>query len=250
MSTREKKRADEPRTPVPAYIVTFSDMVTLLLTFFVLLLTLAEKRDIGLFQKGHDSFKRAIADFGLAGLLFNKDVSVQFTHPRIKYRTEKARDEAEDFSTDQAAETYRRILHEIERMIKIQPSQITAAEKIYTITDIYFADGDWTLNARAKSWMDAHAGQLRESFAREKPVMYVVGIAAGEPDERQRWLVSARRAQAVADYMQTALGADNGWTVYNWGAGSGGVWTAQRGVFSTNMHIAIAVLTEDTRSRR
>ena len=36
-----KGRREEPKTPVPGYIVTFSDMITLLLTFFVMLLSMA-----------------------------------------------------------------------------------------------------------------------------------------------------------------------------------------------------------------
>jgi len=39
---------DKPK--VPSYIVTFSDMVTLLLTFFVMLLSLAEVQDPELFN--------------------------------------------------------------------------------------------------------------------------------------------------------------------------------------------------------
>ncbi|MHC4291149.1 MAG: flagellar motor protein MotB, partial [Planctomycetota bacterium] len=36
------KVPEESKTPVPSYIVTYSDMITLLLTFFVMLLSLAE----------------------------------------------------------------------------------------------------------------------------------------------------------------------------------------------------------------
>ena len=46
---------EEEGTKVPGYIVTFSDMVTLLLTFFVMLLTLADVQDPELFDKGRDS---------------------------------------------------------------------------------------------------------------------------------------------------------------------------------------------------
>ncbi len=243
-----KKKTDDSKSSVPAYIVTFSDMVTLLLTFFVLLLSLAEKRDAGLLQKGRDSFKRAIADFGLSGLLFNKDVNAQFSHPRIKYKIDKGEDEPEDRSIDLATEIYRRLLEEIEQMMKIMPSQITCTEKTFHITDISFSDGDWTLNSKGMSYLDSYVGQLRESFVQEKPILYVVGLAGNEPGEKQQWLVSARRSQAVADHIKRALGDNAPWTVYNWGAGSGGVWTGQSGMFSTKMQIAIAVLTDEERT--
>jgi len=245
------KNNNEPgKTPVPAYIVTFSDMVTLLLTFFVLLLSLAEKQDSGLFQKGLDSFQKAIADFGLSGLLFNRDPSVQFDHPRIKYKTDKAQDEPEDPSVDQTTETLKRILEEIEHLMKIQPSQITCNEKIFLMTDIAFPDGEWRLDAKSRARLDLYVAEWRESFALEKPILYVVGTAAGEHEETQQYLVSARRAQAVANHLRTAFGSDAKWTIYSWGAGAGGAWTAQGGQFSSEMHIAIAVLTQNKRSNR
>ena len=53
---QEESAADE----VPAYIVTFSDMVTLLLTFFVMLLSLATMQDPELLNKGRDSFVESL----------------------------------------------------------------------------------------------------------------------------------------------------------------------------------------------
>ena len=53
---------------VPAYIVTFSDMVTLLLTFFVMLLSMSKSRNTELFQRGHDSFVNSIKNFGLGAV--------------------------------------------------------------------------------------------------------------------------------------------------------------------------------------
>ncbi|MDD5011702.1 MAG: flagellar motor protein MotB, partial [Phycisphaerae bacterium] len=48
-----RKSAPQDNPPsVPAYIVTFSDMVTLLLTFFVLLISLAKMQDPEKFNAG------------------------------------------------------------------------------------------------------------------------------------------------------------------------------------------------------
>ena len=57
---------------VPGYIVTFSDMVTLLLTFFVMLLSLSQIQDPELFDKGRDAFLESIRNIGL-GVLFGKE---------------------------------------------------------------------------------------------------------------------------------------------------------------------------------
>jgi len=241
-----KKKSDDASNAVPAYIVTFSDMVTLLLTFFVLLLSLAEDQDESRFARGQDSFKRAIADFGMSGILFNKDVGSQFEHPKIKYKIDKGDDEPEDRSIDLATEVFRRTIEEIEQMMKIMPSHITGAEKTLTVADIVFAEGSWTLDGKAKAYFDNFARQLQETFAGDKPVLYVVGLAAEERGEKQQWLVSARRAQAVADHLKKLLGDENRWRIYSWGAGAGGAWTGTSGTLSTETQIAIAVLTEGT----
>ncbi|HPD45841.1 MAG TPA: flagellar motor protein MotB [Anaerohalosphaeraceae bacterium] len=240
-----KRKPEDPPPSAPEWIVTYSDMVTLLLTFFVLLLTMAKEKDAN-FHAAHASYQRATANFGLPGALFGREVGSYFEHPRILYKVDKGEKEAtEDRSMDLATETYRRIIQEIEQVMKIMPSQITCTEKTFHVTDIAFAKGDWTLDAKAKSYLDNYIKQLRESYAGERPALYVVGLAAEEPTPREQWLVSARRAQAVVDYIKRALENDARWTFFSWGAGAGGVWTGQRGIFSTKMHIAIAVLTEN-----
>ena len=67
--SKQRQGPVEEKQKVPAYIVTFSDMVTLLLTFFVLLLTLAQVQDPELFNRGRDSFFESIRYCGLGNLL-------------------------------------------------------------------------------------------------------------------------------------------------------------------------------------
>ena len=235
------RKPEEPKQGAPAYIVTFSDMITLLLTFFVLLLSLATDQKEGMFMKGTNSFKRAVADFGMSGLLFSKNDGNRFTHPKIKYKIDKGEDAPEDRSIDAATEVNRRILQDIEKMMKISPSQITCSSKNFTVTDIKFADGSWTLNDNAKKYIENHVRQVRQNLYGETPTFYIVGLAASEKNEKDQWIVSARRAQAVANHMKNLY---DDWPVYSWGAGPGGNWTSQTGLFTQETDIMIAQLTE------
>jgi len=70
----------------------------------------------------------------------------------------------------------------------------------------------------------------------------VVGLAADEPDEKQQWLLSARRAQAVADFLRTELPSEANCRVFSWGAAAGGDWVNQDGPMSPQSQIAVAVL--------
>ena len=69
---------------VPGYIVTFSDMVTLLLTFFVMLLTLADVQDPELFNKGRDAFIESLRYVGL-GALFGRQEMPQLGNVKDKH---------------------------------------------------------------------------------------------------------------------------------------------------------------------
>ncbi len=75
--TRESKQKQRSSPKVPAYIVTFSDMVTLLLTFFVMLLSLSTVQDPEMFNRTRDAFVEHINCFGL-GMLIGKKMGPDF----------------------------------------------------------------------------------------------------------------------------------------------------------------------------
>ena len=64
-----KKRQEEEAEGAPAWIVSFADMITLLLAFFVLLQSFAQEQDPELFHQGQGSFRRSISGFGIPDLL-------------------------------------------------------------------------------------------------------------------------------------------------------------------------------------
>ena len=79
---RNRRAAAESGINVPAYIVTFSDMVTLLLTFFVMLLSLAKEQDPELYNIGRDSFVKSISKCGL-GMFYGRKTSTNFGEEKI-----------------------------------------------------------------------------------------------------------------------------------------------------------------------
>ena len=74
---------------VPAYIVTFSDMITLLLTFFVMLLSLADVQDPELFNKGRDSFVEAVDSYGL-GVMSSSHLAGGFEDLKTRYQVSES----------------------------------------------------------------------------------------------------------------------------------------------------------------
>ncbi|MHC4216793.1 MAG: hypothetical protein ACYSWP_25940, partial [Planctomycetota bacterium] len=73
----------------------------------------------------------------------------------------------------------------------------------------------------------------------------IVGLAAKESNENQQFMVSARRAQAVADYIKSKLPKDARWPVFCWGAGDGGDWAGKGAMISKEADIMIALLSQN-----
>jgi chemotaxis protein MotB len=239
-----KKFVEDPKPSVPGYIVTFSDMITLLLTFFVMLLSMAQTQvDKHKFEVGIYSFRRAIADFGVSGLLMSQSNGANQEHPKAYYRVDAGEDKPEDRSIDAKTEMLRRVLMDIEQMMKISPSHILGKQKTSFPTTIQFTRGGWELNSHARQSLQKLSEQFKISFSHQEPTIYVLALASDVPEAHQ-WVVSARRAEATADFIRQQLGPDNTWPVYCWGAGSGGDWAGQSGLINKETQIMITVLTE------
>ena len=237
------KFPEEPKKGAPAFIVTFSDMITLLLTFFLMLISMAEEQCVTeKFKKGQTSFRQALAGFGMEGFMPGGSSGSKFDNPSSKYKVDQKTDETEDRTPDIETEMLTRIIHEIEQVMKISPTQITGNSNNFTVTDIHFEKGSWDLNEPAKEYLSKYCNDTQEAFFNDRPTIYIVGLAAKEKGQKQQFVVSARRAQAVADFINSKLSKDAGWPVFCWGAGNGGKWADEKGMISKEANIMISLL--------
>ncbi len=239
--SRQKQVTEEEGPNVPAYIVTFSDMTTLLLTFFVMLLSLAHVQDPELFNKGRDSFVQSMRNLGL-GILYNRKRAPEFGQVKIKYFIETPDKLFTGRSIHAKEEEIRRVFKNLSRSMKTLPSQIVAQKTNFSITTIRFPPGEATLNEPAKRFLTEFCLDLQQDSGSRPIKLYVLGLAGDEPIETQQWILSARRAQAAADFLQAHLPSASNWPVYSWGAGPGGDWVEQNSPISKQSHILIAVL--------
>ena len=239
---------------VPGYIVTFSDMVTLLLTFFVMLLSLAQVQDPELFDKGRDAFLESIRHIGL-GLLFGKEEMPHFGDIKTKHSISNP-DEHSDLRTlDAKAEELRRIFEKLKQTTTIVPSQIAAERTNFSIANVHFSSGSTNLDEPARKFLRGFCLDLQHNSDRKPVELYVLGLASDGKSDKDKWLLSAKRARTAADFLRSALsaagtgqsrsglaGGQSRWSVYSWGAGPGGDWVGGDSPISKHSQILIAVL--------
>jgi outer membrane protein OmpA-like peptidoglycan-associated protein len=216
-------------------------MTTLLLTFFVMLLTLASVQDPELYNIGRDSFIKSMRKLGL-GMLYNRRRAPEFGHVKIKYFIENPDKFFLGRSINAKEEEIRRVFKDVSRSMKTLPSQIVAQKTNFSITNIQFPPGNAALNEPAKRFLTEFCSHLQQDSDSRPIKLYVLGLAGDEATETQQWMLSARRAKAVAYFLQDSLSSMFNWSVYSWGAGSGGDWVGENSPISEKSHILIAVL--------
>ncbi|MCH8215846.1 MAG: hypothetical protein IH892_03635 [Planctomycetes bacterium] len=239
---RRKKEKKEPKNPadkVPTYIVTFSDMITLLLTFFVMLLSLADVQDPELYNKGRDSFVRSMDNYGL-GLMTSRKLAGGFEDIKTRYQVAEAEDS--DRTVDEEGEKLRRLFAEIEKTMTTLPAQMSAQQTTFATVPIRFLPASATLGTPAQAEIRDFAINLAQTAIPKNTIVYVLALGDRTGSDQDRFLLSAHRAEAVATFLRKQLPRPSDWAVYSWGAGPGGAWTGRDGVMQEHSHVVIAVL--------
>lgn len=79
------EHVEEPKQGAPAYMVSFGDMMTLILTFFILLVSMAHERKAGLTAKAISSFVMALRTHGMTGVLSDAEKQAIFDEVRVRF---------------------------------------------------------------------------------------------------------------------------------------------------------------------
>ncbi len=237
----KKPPPEDEGQKVPGYIVTFSDMVTLLLTFFVMLLSLANTQDPELFNSGRDSFVRSIKGYGL-GILFGKKESMEFSDPKVLNKVENPEDIDQETAIDAREERTRRIFSQIQESMKTMPSDLSGGKIDYPAPEIKFAAGSVKLEDHAKQYLEDFCSRIQSDPDIESASLYVLGIATEAASRQKQWSLSALRAKAVSDYIARILPEQQRPTIYSWGAGPGKVWTNDDSSMAKNCEILISIV--------
>jgi len=235
---------------MPTWILSYGDMVTQLLAFFVLLQSFAHVRDASLFFVGQGSYRRAIAGLGLPAWLFGREDKPVRGHPSTKYPTEETTDAnvPRQDTRDADDEKIRNLFADLRKQMEVAAEDAAAKLVRVEATPIRFAPGSERLDEPARGHLRQFVADLREALAGKAVRVCVVGLAAEEKAPQRQWMLSAGRARAVEAHLTELLataGAAGQWQVCSWGAGPGGAWCRRHGVLPQRTSIVMVVLTED-----
>ena len=257
-----KKQAvqEEQGEKAPLWIISFADMISLLMAFFVMLLTMATPKSgkianegEGIFEATIYGFKKATEGFGVPTLFGGKTGQQGTPSDALSFDSHKTYypvsggNESEGRTIDAREERVRRVFNRLSRHAKTYKSQLQWGQPDFVVTPIAFGQGQFALDEPAKQFLTKFAADLQESAA-EKLKLYVVGLASQEKDEKQQWMLSAKRAEAAADFIQGNLPAGSQWSVYSWGTGTGGDWVMRDSIVSGQSSIFIGVVRENRAS--
>jgi chemotaxis protein MotB len=182
MSKKEKK----PPVGAPAWMVTYSDLVTLLLTFFVLLISMANMDPIK-FLKVANSMRSA---FGIIGNIESVDIA-----PKIIHTAPVAED-------DMAQRVYKRIEEQINRLQLNKDIKLVVdrgAVVLRVDSTLLFDPGESTIKHEAYPL-------LRKVAALVKPLPFHLrteGHTDNTGNESTNWDISMGRAMSVVRFFAT-----------------------------------------------
>lgn len=230
--------AEEAGEKSPLWIISFADMISLLMAFFVMLLTMAHDKSgklanegEGIFEATIAGFKKSSSGFGLQGMFGGDTKKHGFANDSVSFDAHQTYYPIKEKETsvrtiDAAEEKVRRVFNRLGTHVKTSKSQLSWGQPDFVVTPITFGQGLYTLDPPAKDFLNKFTTDLQES-GNEKIKLYVVGLASQEPVGKQQWLLSAKRADVVADFIRGNMPAGSQWAIYAWGAGTGGDWVVK-----------------------
>jgi outer membrane protein OmpA-like peptidoglycan-associated protein len=247
----KKPAQEESGEKAPLWIISFADMISLLMAIFVMLQTMATEHTNELFTSGRGKFeatigefKRTINGFGIPGMFGNSAGSHSMGTPRKQHHFDSPQPEpVTNPAVDGEEEKMRRLFTNLSRSAKTDRPQLTGKIQDYTFMPIQFTIAGDQLDSDTTSRLTQYVTVLEQAGITDDTVVYyVVGSAPDVPSPSEQWIVSEKRAQSVADFLRGALPESLRGKIYWWGAGAGGPWFASADSVKDQIHVLIATL--------
>ncbi|MHC4561689.1 MAG: flagellar motor protein MotB [Planctomycetota bacterium] len=247
MAKKKKIQGDGEGPNVPTWIVSFSDMITLLLSFFVLLQTCTRVRSEELFLVGQGSFRAAVRGLGIPTWLLGRRSLPKLKHSRSFFiPEEKDKDEEirnEVFDADD--EKIRAAFKEMQRQMTTEASDLQLKQIDLKGFQLTFTDEGDGLSSDDRRQLVALAERVRAAVIQRRVSVYVIGFAIEDDPDQRGLVISAERAGAVEQFLRRQFASEIKqleWDIFSWGAGEGQRLAQSMGIDVDKTSVAVAIM--------
>ena len=203
------RKREEGRKGAPAYIVSFAALMTIMLTFFILLCTMANEQEYGLLGAGTGSFVLNINAFGLPGLLPGHRATIDLGPGRPGFVPLSGAVQASDGSD--ADVIYRRvILIEPIRLPRALADYFKKEKELHIWVYVDFKPGSADLSQEGRRRLWPLLTRIRMMRYHLRVEAHADGAFSFNDIYANAWELSAARAAAVVRYFHQAGGMSYG----------------------------------------
>lgn len=189
MGKKREKKQEEKSGGAPEWMITYSDMVTLLLTFFVMLLAMASFDSPGRVDKVIESLRRA---FGVGGYSPNPE-KAQKNPAAHTSESKTTKDQVKPIVTKLREILSKKISDDLVKMTKTRTEV-----RVMLDPRILFAPGSTELHPSSYGLIADVALAVKDKEVN----LFVEGHTDGTGDSTRNWEISALRAVSVVEALE------------------------------------------------
>jgi len=199
----KRHRIVESEAKAPIWILSFGDMITNLLAFFILLQSFShcQRGEIG--EVGDLHTGDHMVDMGGAGKwMFDRGPGPSFKFKQRRYAVESDPDAGQPQRIiDAEDEQIRKLFDDLRRAMDTRTSDQPPPLTRIVTTPIRFNPSEAALDAPAMDFLATLVSELGQDMQTDQADVYVFATAPDAASTKEQFILSARRAQVVRDRL-------------------------------------------------